>query len=102
MMTQPETFEHAVQALVRRGTDEYEARRMLNSLISAGFGVAQGARDELVCRWVDVADRAVPPDADTIIRTITRTHGTQASSTTHWLEGLRAPLIADAPLTVRP
>ena len=32
-----------------------------------------------------------PPDADTIIRTITTTRGEQSLSSTHWLDGLRGP-----------
>jgi hypothetical protein len=38
--------------------------------------------------------RAVPPDADTIIRTITRTVDGNSASTTHWLDGLRSPRAA--------
>jgi hypothetical protein len=93
-MTNPITLERAVNVLMAAGQSEPDARRMLSSLFAAGFGLAEQARDELVCRWVDVQERPVPPEADTIIRTITKTLNGNSSSTTHWLDGLRAPLVA--------
>jgi hypothetical protein len=80
----------ALQILSRQ-LGESQARAMLDSLRAAGIRLADEQTDELVCRWVDVLERPVPPDADTIIRTITRTFDGRASSTTHWLDGLRAP-----------
>lgn len=67
------------------------AARIIDTLRAAGLRLASENDDELVCRWVDVLERAVPPDADTIIRTITRTIDGQSTSTTHWLDGLRSP-----------
>jgi hypothetical protein len=61
-------------------------------LRAAGVELADRASREMVCRWVSVAERAVPPAADTIIRTITRTLGTHSETTTHWLDGLLSPL----------
>lgn len=70
---------------------ESQARAMLGSLRAAGIRLADEQTDELVCRWIDVRERPVPADADTIIRTITRTFDGRSSSTTHWLDGLRGP-----------
>lgn len=64
---------------------------MLAVLSGAGISLGDAAADELVVRWVDVQAQAVPPEADTIIRTITTTIGQQTSRTTHWLAGLRGP-----------
>lgn len=74
----------ALSVLVASGSDPDTAQRALYALEAA---------DELLVRWVDVREQAVPPDADTIIRTITRTLGDQSTSTTHWLSGLRGPRI---------
>jgi hypothetical protein len=41
--------------------------------------------------WVDVHEQPVSPEADTIIRTLTRTVGEHSWSSTYWLESLRAP-----------
>jgi hypothetical protein len=62
-----------------------------------GLRLADAQADEMVCTWVSTAVRAVPPDADTIIRTITRTVGEHSWSTTHWLEGLRGPNAGPSP-----
>jgi hypothetical protein len=93
-MTNAITLERALRVLVAAGHGEQGARSMLSSLTAAGFELAEQSRDELVCRWIDVRERPVPPEADTIIRTITKTYDGGSSSTTHWLDGLRAPLIA--------
>ena len=66
----------------------------LRALVDDEPELAEDASDELVCRWVNVALRAVPPEADTIIRTITKTTNGNSSSSTHWLEGLQPPLCA--------
>jgi hypothetical protein len=74
----------ALSVLVASGLDPDTAQRALNALDAA---------DELLVRWVDVREQGVPADADTIIRTITRTLGDESTSTTHWLSGLRGPRI---------
>ena len=70
------------------------ARSLLATLDAAGISLADERNDELAVRWVNVLERAVPPEADTIIRTITRTAGEYSTSTTHWLDGLRGPRLA--------
>jgi hypothetical protein len=69
---------------------------MLLQLREAGLRLVD-THSELACRWVDVRVRAVPPEADTIIRTLTRTVGEQSWSATFWLEGLRAPAMPPPP-----
>lgn len=80
----------ALTAMYDRGEDAQGLERMLLQLREAGLRLVD-ARAELACRWVDVRERPVPPEADTIIRTLTRTVGGQSWSATYWLEGLRAP-----------
>lgn len=87
------TRERALQILVDQGGDLRTAEWMLEVLRGAGLRLADERNDELVCRWVNVLERSVPPDADTIIRTITRTTNGHSSSTTHWLDGLRGPRV---------
>jgi hypothetical protein len=90
-MTRSQTWQRALGALTATGVDAGQAQHVLNTLASAGLSLVDDQDDELACRWVDVQQRAVPPEADTIIRTITTTVGERTWSTTHWLEGLRAP-----------
>jgi len=90
-MTRPQTWQRALSALTGTGIDAGQAQQVLNTLASAGISLVDDHDDELACRWVDVQQRAVPPEADTIIRTITTTVGERSWSTTHWLDGLRAP-----------
>jgi hypothetical protein len=90
-MTRPETAQRAFSALITAGVHADEAQRLLNVLSGAGISLGVAVDDELVVRWVNVQAQAVPPDADTIIRTITTTSGDQSLSTTHWLQGLRGP-----------
>ncbi|MGC4093860.1 MAG: hypothetical protein QM756_39340 [Polyangiaceae bacterium] len=85
------TANKAVQLLAAQGYDASFVQGLLERLQSAGIQLADNSNDELVCRWVNVMERAVPPDADTIIRTITRTRDGSSTSTTHWLDGLRGP-----------
>jgi len=85
------TTERAFQLFTALGADPTFARALLSSLEGAGIHLADDQADELVARWVNVLERAVPPDADTIIRTITRTSNGHSASTTHWLDGLRSP-----------
>jgi hypothetical protein len=96
-MTRSQTWQRALAALTATGVDAAQAEHVLNSLSSAGFSLVDDHGDELACRWVDVQQRPVPPEADTIIRTITTTVGDRTSSTTHWLEGLRSPRSAQLP-----
>lgn len=90
-MTRTETAQRAYSALVNAGVHAGEAQRLLAALSAAGIGLSDETDDELVVRWVDVQAQPVPPDADTIIRTITTTRGEQSWSSTHWLAGLRGP-----------
>ena len=90
-MTQPDTEQQALAAVAAAGGNPQDARWMLDVLKAAGFSLASEQNNELVGRWIDVLVRPVPPDADTIIRTITRTNDGHSRSTTHWLEGLRSP-----------
>jgi hypothetical protein len=90
-MTRPETAQRAYSALINAGVQGAEAQRLLAALSTAGIGLSDETDDELVVRWVDVQAQPVPPDADTIIRTITTTRGEQSWSSTHWLAGLRGP-----------
>jgi hypothetical protein len=85
------TEERALSTLIAHGTDPSFARSMLDALRAAGLSIADERRNELVCRWVDVQERPVPPEADTIIRTITRTVNQESKSWTHWLDGLKNP-----------
>lgn len=81
----------AHSALVLAGFDPQSATNALRALADAGIQLADGSANELLVRWIDVTEVPVPPDADTIIRTITRTVGNHSTSTTHWLGGLRGP-----------
>lgn len=85
--------QRALQALTTLGRSFEDATRVLEALQNAGLKLADEQRNELVCRWVNVNERAVPPEADTIIRTITRTSDGLSTSSTHWLDGLRSPLL---------
>ena len=83
--------QRAFSVLVSSGVDPVTAERALLALAQAGVNLADGSPNEMICHWVDVRERPVPPEADTIIRTITTTLGNQSTSTTHWLSGLRGP-----------
>lgn len=85
------TEERALSTLIAEGAEPTYARRLLAALRTAGISLADEQRNELSVRWVNVLERAVPPEADTIVRTITRTFNHQSTSTTHWLDGLRSP-----------
>ncbi|HEX5661466.1 MAG TPA: hypothetical protein VFX59_29960 [Polyangiales bacterium] len=93
-MTASPTEQQALAALLAAGGDPDKARWTLEVLRNAGISLADERADELVVRWVDVQVRPTPPEADTIIRTITRTIDDHSTSTTHWLDGLRAPRAA--------
>ncbi len=93
-MSQENAEQRAISAILAAGGNAQDARWMLGMLKHAGLSLADAENDELVCRWVDVTVRPVPPEADTIIRTITKTVDGNSWSTTHWLEGLRAPRLA--------
>ncbi len=79
-------------ALLAAGFDTQTAGSALRALADAGIELADGSANEMLVRWIDVRTVPVPPDADTIIRTITRTVGNHSTSTTHWLSGLRGPV----------
>jgi len=80
----------AYQALLNAGVPDPEL--LIALLRAADVGLADRKADQMVCRWVPVSERAVPAEADTIIRTITRTLGEQTSVRSYWLEGLRGPV----------
>jgi hypothetical protein len=77
--------------MVQSGVDAALATRALAALAGAGYVVVAAQSGEFVCRWVDVNERAVPPAADTIIRTVTKQLGATTNSATHWLDGLVPP-----------
>lgn len=77
--------------LTQQGFDPATAAAILSTLNDSGFELADRTQGEFVCRWIDALVRPVPPDADTIIRTITRTAGERSTSNTHWLEGILPP-----------
>ncbi len=80
----------ALRLMFDTGGDAAGLESLLLRLRQAGLRLVD-TRNELACHWVDVREQAVPPEADTIIRTLTRTIGEQSWSATFWLEGLRAP-----------
>jgi hypothetical protein len=80
----------ALRLVLDAGGDSAPLEALLLQLREHGLRLVD-TRNELSCRWVDVRERPVPPEADTIIRTLTRTAGEQSWSATYWLEGLRAP-----------
>jgi hypothetical protein len=80
----------ALTAAFDGGADAASLEAMLRWLRQSGFRLLD-TREELACRWVNVEERPVPPEADTIIRTLTRSLGERSWSATYWLDGLRAP-----------
>lgn len=83
----------AAAALRASGIDEATIARSLEALRVGGLVLSNAHHTSMLCSWVPVAERAVPPEADTIIRTITRTTDGRSTSYTYWLEGLRAPML---------
>jgi hypothetical protein len=81
----------ALQVLSDRLGDPRLAQGALDALSAAGIGLADLDAQELICRWVNVLERAVPAEADTIIRTITRGSDGHSTVSSHWLDGLRGP-----------
>jgi hypothetical protein len=86
-----ETEARASSVVATGGVDPLAFSRALDLLRAAGIQLIDTERGEFKVKWIDVRERAVPPDADTIIRTITKTVGDVSTSTTHWLEGIQAP-----------
>jgi hypothetical protein len=86
-----DSLNRAVSVVAASGGNEETVRWILEVLSAARFELVDETAGDFVVRWIDVRTRAVPPEADTIIRTITRTTNDSSSSTTHWLEGLRGP-----------
>lgn len=80
----------ALRLLFDAGGDAAALEALLLQLRESGLRLFD-MRNELACRWVDVRERPVPPEADTIIRTLTHTVGDRTWSATFWLDGLRAP-----------
>jgi hypothetical protein len=85
------THERALATLYGVGLDRESAAAALSALERAELRLADARAGEFVCRWVDVRLRVVPPEADTIIRTVTRTTNDASLSNTHWLDGLEPP-----------
>ncbi|HTQ06933.1 MAG TPA: hypothetical protein VMI54_23910 [Polyangiaceae bacterium] len=85
------THDHGLLALCAAGFDTATAAAALSALERAHVRLADAGSGEFVCRWVDVRARVVPPEADTIIRTVTRTTNGASLSNTHWLEGIEPP-----------
>lgn len=82
----------ALRLAYDNGADATALEALLLNLRRAGLRLIDTER-ELACRWVDVNEQPVPPDADTIIRTLTNSIGQQSWSATYWLAGLRAPVM---------
>ena len=91
----------AIAVLGRLGIAPAAAQELVAGLRDAGVRLADDSADEMVTRWVPVSERPVPPEADTIIRTITTTLGQQSWSTTCWLDGLRGPRTLHGPQSLR-
>ena len=91
MATSARTSARALEFLLGEGLSPPFAQSLLQALDAAGISLSDERNEELAVRWVNVVERAVPPEADTIIRTITRTVGDRSTTTTHWLDGLRGP-----------
>ena len=87
----PTTRERAVFLLTQRGFDRDLAFGVLRALEDSGVGLVDASRGEFVCQWINVRERSVPPEADTIIRTVTRSSNFGSLSSTHWLEGILPP-----------
>lgn len=84
----------ALDLIQQHGASSTQAQWLLQNLRDAGIRLADLAQDELVCRWVPVSERAVPAEADTIIRTITTTRGNAVDQQSFWLDGLHPPRLA--------
>ena len=82
----------ALRLALDSGADADALEALLRSLRQAGLRLSD-TQHELACRWIDVRERPVPPEADTIIRTLTNSIGQQSWSATYLLEGLGAPLM---------
>jgi hypothetical protein len=90
-MRMSESRQRAFELLVVSGFTPSSAEAALAALERGGPRFADATRAKFVCRWVDVAQQPVPPTADTIIRTVTRTTAERSVSRTHWLEGIVEP-----------
>lgn len=86
-----DTPKRALELLEASGFATSAAEAALAAFERGGIKLADTARGEFVCRWINVAERVVPPTADTIIRTVTRTQSDHSVSRTHWLEGIEPP-----------
>ena len=82
-------IDKTLQILLAHGCPDAQA--VIDDLGAAGILLGDRQSGEMLCRWVPVDQRPVPADADTIIRTITRTNDAGSMSRTAWLEGLQAP-----------
>jgi hypothetical protein len=78
-----------LQILLAHGCPDAQA--VIDDLQAAGILLGDRQAGDMLCRWVPVDQRAVPADADTIIRTITRSNDAGSISRTAWLDGLQAP-----------
>jgi len=86
--------ERVLQALQAAGLSPDQANAVLGVVLSTGISLQERpVNQEMSCRWVPTDERPVPPDADTIIRTITTTRNGLSVSETFWLDGLQPPVL---------
>ena len=83
-----------IDQLLRRGV-AWDGYTVIAALAAAGLQLADTQAEDMVCSWIPTDLRPVPPEADTIIRTITLTRGDHSRGRSYWLEGLHGP--RDAP-----
>ena len=93
MPTIPYTAAESRAMQVLRNAGAPDPADVIERLRAAGLALTDPRTEDFQVRWVSVAERPVPPEADTIIRTITRTVDGVSTQTTHWLEGLRGPAL---------
>jgi hypothetical protein len=86
-----ESLDRAASLIAAHGGNPETFRWAMEILSAARFDLVDETAGDFVVRWIDVRASPVPPTADTIIRTISRTANDHSTSTTHWLEGLRGP-----------
>lgn len=88
----------AIALMQQHGASSTQAQWLMQNLRDSGMRLANQQVDELVVRWVPISERAVPADADTIIRTITTTTNGVSRVQTFWLDGLRGPQLGVPPV----
>jgi hypothetical protein len=81
----------AFELLKAGGFTSSSAEAVLDLLERGGVDLADKEHGQFVVRWVNVNERALPPEADTIIRTVTLTRADYSVAATHWLDGIVPP-----------